>query len=67
MEDPRRRDVDIVGWGVGGGGVRVELWSGHGGRQPSSDDSFHSPSVIPPSALDKPSIMKCYHRGRTTR
>ena len=23
----------------------------HGGRQLSSDDSFHSPSVIPPSAL----------------
>ena len=30
----------------------------HGGRLPSSDDSFHSPTVIPPSALDKPSIMK---------
>ena len=26
----------------------------HGGRRPSSDDSFHSPTVIPPSALDKP-------------
>ena len=26
----------------------------HGGRQPSNDDSFHSPTVIPPSALDKP-------------
>ena len=36
----------------------------HGGRRPSSDDSFHSPTVIPPSALDKPSIMKCYHRRR---
>ena len=23
-----------------------------------SDDNFHSPTVIPPSALDKPSIMK---------
>ena len=31
----------------------------------SSDDSFHSPTVIPPSALDKPSVMKCYHRRRT--
>ena len=26
----------------------------HGGRRPSSDDSLHSPTVIPPSALDKP-------------
>ena len=34
----------------------------HGGRRPSSDDSFHSPTVIPPSALDKSSIMKSYHR-----
>ena len=25
-------------------------------------DSFHSPAVIPPAALDKPSIMKRYHR-----
>ena len=39
----------------------------HGGRRPSSDDSFHSPTVIPPSTLDKPSIMKRYHRRRTTR
>ena len=37
----------------------------HGGRRPSSDDSFHSPTVIPPSTLDKPSIMKRYHRRRT--
>ena len=37
----------------------------HGGRRPSSDDSFHSPTVIPPSALDKPSIMKRYRRWRT--
>ena len=37
----------------------------HGGRRPSSDDSLHSPAVIPPSALDKPSIMKRYHRRRT--
>ena len=33
----------------------------HRGRRLSSDDSFHSPTVIPPSALDKPSIMKRYH------
>ena len=39
----------------------------HGGRQPSSVDSFHSPTIIPPSALDKPSIMKRYHRRWTTR
>ena len=37
----------------------------HGGRPPSSDDSLHSPTLIPPSALDKPSIMKRYHRRRT--
>ena len=34
----------------------------HGGRRPSSDDSLHSPTVIQPSAVDKPSIMKRYHR-----
>ena len=39
----------------------------HGGRRPSSDDSFHSPTINPPSALDKPCIMKRYHRRRTTR
>ena len=37
----------------------------HGGRRPSSDDSFHSPTVILPLAFDKPSIMKRYHRRRT--
>ena len=37
----------------------------HGGRRPSSNDSLHSPTVIPPSALDKPSIMKRYHRRPT--
>ena len=35
-----------------------------------ADDSqvttfFHSLIVIPPSALDKPSIVKLYHRRRT--
>ena len=36
-----------------------ETWGRyHGGRRPSSDDSLHSPTVIPPPALDKPSIMK---------
>ena len=28
---------------------------------------FHSPTVIPPSAVDKPRIMKRYHRRLTTR
>ena len=37
----------------------------HGDRRSSSDDSFHSPTVIPPSTLDKPSTMKRYHRRRT--
>ena len=37
----------------------------YGGRRPSSVDSLHSPTVIPPSALDRPSIMKRYHRRRT--
>ena len=37
----------------------------HGDRRPSSDNSFHSPTVIPPSALDKPSITKRCHRRRT--
>ena len=35
----------------------------HGGRRPSSDDSLHSPTVIPPSALDKQSLTT----QRTTR
>ena len=44
----------------------LETWGRyHGGRRQSSDDSFHSPTVFPPSALDKPSIMKRYHRLRT--
>ena len=37
----------------------------HGGRRPSSDYSFHSPTVIPPLALDRLSIMKCYHHWWT--
>ena len=37
----------------------------HGGRRLSGDDSLHSPTVMPPSALHKPSIMKDYHRRRT--
>ena len=33
----------------------------HGGRRPSNDDSFHSPTtVIPPSALDKPRRPNCF-------
>ena len=46
--------------------THILLWGRyHGGRRPSSDDSFHSATVFPPSALDKPSIMKRYHRRRT--
>ena len=37
----------------------------HGGRRPSNGDSLHSPTVISPSALDTPSILKRYHRRRT--
>ena len=37
----------------------------HGGRRPSGGDSFHSPTVISPLALDKPSITKRYCRRRT--
>ena len=36
----------------------------HRGRRLSNVDSFHSPTVIPPSALDKLSIMKRYHCRR---
>ena len=39
----------------------------HGGQRQSSDDSFHSPTVIPLSALDKLSIIKRYHHRQTTR
>ena len=53
--------------------VTFQQWKGaahtwgryHGDRRPSSDDSFHSPTVSPPSALDILSIMKCYHCQRT--
>ena len=45
---------------------RAETWGRyHGGTRPSSDDSFHSPTVIPPSALDILSIMKHNHCQRT--
>ena len=37
----------------------------HGGRRLSSDDSLPSPTVTPPSALDKPSITKRYHHQQT--
>ena len=36
----------------------------HGDGPPSSDDSCHSPTVIPPSTIDKSSIMERYHRRR---
>ena len=48
--------------------AKIYIWGRyHGGRRPSSDDSFHSPTIIPPSALHKPSVKKRYHRRRTTR
>ena len=47
------------------GGLHTTMDRYHGGRRPSSDDSLHSPTVIPLSALDKPSIVKRYHRWRT--
>ena len=47
--------------------VASQTWGQyHGGQWPSSDDSLHSPAVIPPLALGKPSIMKHYHCQRTT-
>ena len=45
-------------------GIKPRGWY-HGGRQPSSDNSLHSPTVIPLLALDKPSIMKHYHHRWT--
>ena len=39
----------------------------HGGQRRSSDNSFHSPTIVPPLAHDKPSIMKHYHHQWTTR
>ena len=44
-------------------GQTVVAWGRYrGGRRPSC---LHSTTVILPSALDKPSIMKRYHRRRT--
>ena len=44
----------------------VMLWGrNHGGRSPSSDDNFHSPTSIPASSLDKLNIMKRYHHRQT--
>ena len=44
----------------------VMLWGrNHGGRTPSSDDNFHSPTSIPASPLDKLNIMKRYHHRQT--
>ena len=42
--------------------THIKAWGRyHRGQRPSSDNSFHSPTVIPP----KPSIMKRYHCRRT--
>ena len=49
------------------GCVFCQFWGRyHVVRRPSSDDSFHSPTVIPPWTPDKPSIMKRYHRRPTS-
>ena len=37
----------------------------HGVWRPSSNNNIHSPTVSPPSTLDKLSIMKCYHHRQT--
>ena len=39
MEEPCGRDVDIFRSGVGGGGVRLELWSGVVPRDCKSGES----------------------------
>ena len=58
---------EVGGGGVGGwcSGRAVVFGRYHGGRRPSSDDSLQSLAAIPPSTLDKPSIMKRFHRRRT--
>ena len=66
------REVGIERWGGVGdphasGGRTMPRGQYQGFRQPSSDDSFHSPTVIPPWVLDKPSIIKSYHYRQTTR
>ena len=63
----RGLQVRAILWRIAVGKSVFPLTRGryHGGRQPSSHDSFHSPTVIPPLALEKPRIMKHYHRRRT--
>ena len=56
-----KRELQFKSWARNAKGIRGRY---HGGRRPSSDDSLHSPTVIPPSALDKPSFMKRYHCRR---
>ena len=61
-----RETHDAATWGQKQKGWVTHTWGRyHGGRRPSSDEIFRSPTVIQPSTLDKPSIMKCYHRWRT--
>ena len=59
---PRNFGAGLCGWGITSISTVYESW----GRRPSSDDSFHSPTVIPPSALNKLSIMKCYVQSHLT-
>ena len=62
-------ETQVVAIGEGQlSGLMIPTWGRyHGGRRPSSDDSLHSLTIIPPSALNKQSIMKRYHHRRTTR
>ena len=53
MEEPRSRDVDILGWGVGGGGVRVELWSDVVPRDRKSEESVSLGKRIEYSTLNQ--------------
>ena len=63
--EDRRKEVAYLPQSEGRNDLCSTRGRYHGGRRPSSDDSLHNPTVIPPSALDKLSIMKRYHRRRT--
>ena len=62
---PTSPSTDLITSGALQGSQQSTWGRYHGGRRPSSDDSFHSPTVIPSSALDKPSVMKRCHRQWT--
>ena len=67
--DSRRRQ-DLTPWQqaqTGSYPCPTATWGRYHEGRPSGDHSLFSPTVIPPSALDKLSIMNRYHRQRTTR